>query len=880
MRFIAALSLGLTCASATGLAAQEARAVRVNGDAPVIDGRLGDIAWRYAPPLTEFLQRDPVEGAAPSESTEVRFAYTDRDLYVAFRGFDRDPDRVYGRLVRRDQRTSADYFSLFIDSYYDQRTAFEFSINPSGARRDVLIYDDGIGRDDSWDPVFDWATRTDSLGWTVELRIPFSQLRFSQRDSLVFGVRVRRSINRRNEEVNWPFFPRDQAGEVSRYGQLVGLTDLPATRRVELLPYSAGNTILEPEEEGNPFATGQRSTFRAGADLKLGLTSGLTLDLTANPDFGQVEADAAVVNLSAFETFFPEKRPFFVEGTNLFQFGLAPGERGRFGFSRGGQEGLVYTRRIGRSPQVSPDGDQGGYAEDLVETTILSAAKVSGQIGRGWSVGLAQAVTAKELAQTVDSAGVEGRAPVEPLTSYTVVRAERALRQGRLAYGAIATATVRRLNDPAFGELHSRAYSGGMDGGGRFGGDRYEYDFAFMGSRVEGSPDAILRTQRQSARYFQRPDQTHSVLDSTRTSLSGFAGYLRFAKVTGFLTWDLRYGTRSPGFETNDLGFLRRVDLHEQRAEVEFRWLEPGQVFRRFEVRLEQQAEFTYGWERTGTSIETSVSADFLNYWSLDAGVERRFSSLSNRLLRGGPAFQEPASWDLRVGGRTDFRRPVSANFRVSTTVETVSGARRWSGGGGVRLRPPGRFSMSLEGRASWGTTDRQYVTQETVGDSTYYVLGEIDRREISLTLRADFAITPRLSLEFYAQPFVSAGRYQTLNLAADPRADLYNDRLDPLAPDRMNRPGGDESVEVDVDRDGTVDFTFSEPDFRVVSLRTNAVLRWEFLPGSTLFVVWQQDRRDRVRNGSLDLTDALSDTFQTPGMHVLAVKVAYWFGL
>ncbi len=876
--YVVLLAFALPLSAARGQ--DDVRAARSNRAEPVIDGRLDDVVWEQAVPLTGFLQRNPLEGAAPSESTEVRFLYSDHALFVGFRAFDREPSKIMGRLVRRDQRIAADNFSLFLDTYHNKRTAFEISINPSGARRDVFIYGDGTGRDDSWDPVYDWGTRTDSLGWTVELRIPFSQLRFAARDSMTFGLRVRRDINRRNEEVNWPFFPRDLAGEVSHYGQLVGFSAVPAPRRLEFLPYVAGSTSFEASEAGNPFATGRHSAARTGLDAKLGITSGMTMDITVNPDFGQVEADPAEVNLTAFETFFQERRPFFVEGTNLFEFGLQPSERREFGGGgRGGQEGLVYTRRIGRSPQVSAD-DGGGHAEDVAQTTILGAAKLSGQLGRGWSLGLAQAVTSKERAAIVDAAGVEGSSPVEPLTSYSVARAERVVRNGQLAYGAVATLTERRLDELAFEELHSRAYSGGLDLSGRFGGDQYEFAAALAGSRVEGSEVALVETQRNSARYYQRPDQDHATLDSTRTALTGLAGYGRVAKVTGFLTWDARYGTRSPGFEVNDLGFLRAADQHAQSFAAEMRWLEPGPVFREFRWRVEEQAEFTWGGERTRTSVESRVSASFLNYWNLDVNAERSFPSLNTRLLRGGPAFSEPGQWEFRGGGRTDFRRSLWANLGMSYSTEDESGARRVGLNANVRWRPPGSFSMSVEGRASWSTNDRQYLTQETVADSTFYLLGELDRREISMELRADFALTPRLSFEFYAEPFVSAGRYDVIKLAADPRAEAYADRFDVLEPDRLSRPGGDEDATVDVDRDGAADFTFSEPNFRVVSLRTNAVLRWEFRPGSTLFVVWQQNRRERDETGALDAGSALFDAVRASGSHVFAVKVAYWFGL
>ena len=438
----------------------EITAVKIVGQAPVIDGKLEDSAWRNILPLTEFIQREPQDGAIPSESTAVRFLFNDGSLFVGVRAYDSRPDRVYGRLVRRDQRAAADNISVFIDSYHDRSTAFEINVNAAGARRDVFIYNDGRGRDDSWDPVYDWATKIDSLGWALELRIPFSQLRFPPSDSVIFGVRVRRFHYRTNEDANWPYFPRDQSGEVSNYGQLGGLGALPPPKRMEFLPYTVGTAKFEPRVEGDPFTTGRDGDVRVGADFKVGLTSGLTLDATVNPDFGQVEADAAQVNLSAFETFFPEKRPFFVEGTNLFQFAFTPPENTRFGFSFGGQEGLVYTRRIGRSPQVQPQ-ISGGFVEPIEQSTILGAAKLSGQASGGWAVGLMQAVTAKEQARLVDETGSRGIAPAEPLTSYTVGRLLRNAARGRVAYGLIGTATIRRLDEAVFARLHEQAFTGG-----------------------------------------------------------------------------------------------------------------------------------------------------------------------------------------------------------------------------------------------------------------------------------------------------------------------------------------------------------------------------------------------------------------------------------
>jgi len=854
----------------------EITAVRIDGQTPVIDGRLDDVAWQNVPPLTQFIQREPVEGAIPSESTAVRFLFNDGSLYVGVRAYDSRPERVYGRLVRRDQRAAADNISIFIDSYHDRSTAFEINVNAAGARRDVFIYNDGRGRDDSWDPVYDWATKIDSLGWVLELRIPFSQLRFPPSDSVVFGVRVRRFHYRTNEDANWPYFPRDQSGEVSHYGQLVGLGALPPPKRMEFLPYTAATATFQPEVEDDPFQPGRQEEVRVGADFKIGVTSGLTLDATVNPDFGQVEADAAEVNLSAFESFFPEKRPFFVEGTNLFQFSFSPPENTRFGFSFGGQEGLVYTRRIGRTPHVRPT-VLGGFVDPIEQTTILGAAKLSGQASGGWAIGLMQAVTAKEQARIVTETGSRGFAPAEPLTSYTVGRILRNANRGRVAYGLIGTATIRRLDESEFEWIHEQAFTGGANFNIRFGGDAYEMAAAAMASRVAGHEKSISLTQLRSARYYQRPDQDHVTFDSTRTHLSGYGGYLQLAKVTGFMTWNARVTSRSPGFETNDIGFLRFSDYHNGRGRINFRWLRPGKVFRRFEWRVEGQSAFTYGRERTHTLASTRIDGDFLNYWNMNLNIRNEFTSLDPRLLRGGPGFVIPNSSNISWRMRSDWRKPIWFDGGVSYAREQVSSSQGWGAGAGVSFRPPGSFSLSLRGQANWSVSDRQYVTARMTADSIYYVFGRINRTDISATLRADFAITPRLSLEIYAQPFASVGEYPGYKLVADPKAAEYKDRLDPLEPDRITK--NDKQFDVDVNRDGEVDFSFFNPEFRVISLRTNTVLRWEFKPGSTLFLVWQISGSKRDDVVALNVWDVFSESLTADRVQVVALKISYWLG-
>ncbi|MSR07741.1 MAG: hypothetical protein EXR93_11850 [Gemmatimonadetes bacterium] len=871
MRRLVAFSICAVTLASPLTAQQQARAVRLEGATPAIDGRLDDSAWRAALPITEFVQKNPTEGQPASERTEVRFLFTDSDLYVGIRAFDREPDGIVGPLVRRDPGDiPTDYVAVKIDSYHDRRTAFEFTVNPAGSRSDEFIYDDGARSDNSWDPVYDWAATRDGEGWSAELRIPFSQLRFPRADALTFGLRVVRVINRRNEEANWPFVPRDQAGEVSHYGELVGLNNVPSPRRLEALPYTSGSRQIEPAVGGS--ALGSRSLVRAGGELKVGLTSGLTLDATFNPDFGQVEADAAVVNLTGFESFFPEKRPFFVEGTDLLRFTFSSGF--------GGDEGLMYTRRIGRSPQLSPS-VSGSVVEIPTATSILGAAKVSGQLGGGWSLGAAQALTSKELAPVTTPAGVQtGSLGVEPLTSYSVVRVQRTMQAGRLTYGAIATGAVRSLDDAAFDVLHRSAFGGGLDVRGRFHKDRYEYEAKVMGTRVSGSTGAILRTQLATSHVFQRPDQTYFTVDSARTSLMGFAGNLRVARVTGFTTWLLRYTTRSPGIEPNDIGFLRRSDQHQVESQLSFRWLRPGRVFRRFEWRLQQDLQSTYGWEMGSTTSQTRIDATFRNYWTFNQNAEWEPRHVDTRVLRGGPAIDVPAHFHFNGGLSSDPRRRLTWTLSWQNTVEDESGRRELTVNTGLNFRPPGPVSVSLSARRQWGMDDRQYLATRILGTSTHYVMGRVRRREVNVTFRSDIALTPRLSVQVYGQPFASARRFDRFRLVANPRVGEYTPQFDFLGPDRLTRPGDGSALSVDLARDGTPDFTVSEPDRRLVSLRTNLVIRWEFRPGSSLFLVWNQNRADDVYGSNLRMLHDLGDSFTATGRHVLALKVSYWIGL
>jgi hypothetical protein len=844
-----------------------ATAVRALVQPPRVDGRLDDPAWVTAPVFGDFVQRDPDEGRPATERTEMRVVYTDAALYVGVRAYDSQPERITGHLTRRDADSPSDWIILGIDSYFDRRTAFVFAVNPVGVKRDWYIFND-VEEDDSWDAVWDVAASRDGGGWTAEFRIPFSQLRFARAASQRFGFNVVRKINRLNEEDHWRLIPRGAPGTVSLFGDLAGLDGLRPPRRLEILPYSVGRSTWNIDQPGNPFRPPREGSTTVGADLKLGLGSNLTLDATINPDFGQVEADPAVVNLSAFETFYPEKRPFFTEGVNIFRFPLSLGD------GDGANEQLFYSRRVGRRPQGSPDVPPGGFGEELQQTTILAAAKLSGKTASGWTIGLLAARTAEERAEVVDANGVRSRDIVEPGTTQLVGRLARDFRHGRTVVGLFGTYLDRDLPvDMPW--LRSSAFTIGADWNHRFARDQYRFRGSAVLSNVRGSAEAIDITQRSSARYYQRPDNDYVTYDPTRTSLSGFSGQVEFGKIAGDWRFLTALDTRSPGFEVNDLGYQREADYVTQVVWVGRRWLQPGKVFRRFSLNVNQWNAWSYGWDHLNTGGNVNASFTLLNYWGGYFGVNRNWEGLSTGMLRGGPAIRRPGGTNGWAGFYSDERKALRAELNVWGWRQDESGS--WEAGLNpfVAWRPSGRVDLRVGPSFNRNRNQAQYLTDTVLTGRTEYLFGQLSQSTVAMTVRANITFTPRLTLQVYAEPFYSAGSYSDVARVTDPRGDRFQDRFQALGATRD--ANGDFAVDVD---GGGTDVVLPNPDFSYASFRSNVVLRWEYRPGSTLFLVWQQNRGLGTSDGRYDPDGALRDLFGTEPENVFLVKVNYWFSL
>lgn len=842
-------------------AARILQAVRIQGVPPVVDGDLSDPVWHTAPVAGDFVQMRPREGDPASERTEARVLYDDDALYVAIRAFDSEPDSIAAQLTRRDQGSYSDLVHVIVDSYFDRRTAFHFAVNPLGVKLDMYRYDDA-NEDSGWDAVWDVATRIDALGWTAEFRIPLSQLRFSAAPVQTWGINFGRDIARRSELSTWaPLSEQDQA-IVSRNGELRDIRDLSPPRRLEVLPYAVVRMARTPGDPDNPFYSRYGPGGELGADVKLGVTNSFTLDLAVNPDFGQVEADPAQVNLTAFETFLPERRPFFQEGAGIFRFGIGLGD------GDGGNQSLFYSRRIGRAPQGSVGGGA-EWTDGPSQTRILAAGKLSGKTEGGWSLGALGAVTGGEEARVFRNDGF-ARDPVEPRTGYSVLRLQRDFREGGSALGLIGTGTYR---DPDVADalgLRQAAYAGGLDFRHRFRDGTMEIRGNVLGSHVEGSPEAIVATQRSSARYFQRPDQDHKTLDPMATSMQGWSGTVELWKVGGG-PWRFASMTqaRSPGFEVNDLGFMTQSDYVEQVGWVGYLQNRPGRLFRSWRLNTNAWSAWTFGGEHANVGGNVNGGATLHSNWNFHGGINANAGGLNTALLRGGPAFRTEPSYNGWAGLNTDGRKAVQGSMNLNWSVRPDSDSRSLGASPSVRWRPSERTTLRLGTSVSRRVDDRQWVTRLTAEEEPVYLFGRIEQTTVSLNLRADMALTPTLSVQLYAQPFVSAGAFDDFKRVTDPRAERYPDRFVPV--EATFEDGGYQA-----DLNGTP-VQFGNPDFNFKQFRSNAVLRWEYRPGSTIFLVWAQGRDHFERDGSFRMGSDFGDLFGQESENVLMLKVSYW---
>ena len=840
-----------------------------------LDGILDEPAWAESSPAPPLTQRDPDEGAVPTEHTEIRVLLGTDALYVGARLFDTDPPRIRALLTRRDAASESDRFTVELDSRFDRRTAFVFEVNPRGVRRDGIVQADTV--DYSPDPVWDAAVKLDGAGWTAEMRIPLSQLRFN-RGADTWGIQFIRFIRRRGEEDWLAYVPKTEHAGVNRFALLTGLTDLPGYRHVEVAPYVTSRGEYTHPNASNPFRDGSDYFATAGGDLRLGVGGNLALDATVNPDFGQVEVDPAIVNLTANETFFSEKRPFFLEGSSLFAFAQINA------LNNAGYPTVFNTRRIGRPPQRNLRDQDPTYLDEPVVSRIPAAVKLTGKTPAGWSVGLLDAVTREEQGRFVDAEGVRRQLPVEPFSNYLVGRVRHESADGNRAIGMLLTAVNRRLDDPTLaGTLRSSGYVGGVDFNRYWHDQTWALDGFITGSLVKGAPSAIARTQRSSARYYQRPDADHFSLDTTRTSLAGYNAVASLAKLSGRWVGSLTLQDKSPGYETNDVGFEVYTNRRAVATDVGYATYRPGRVFRNYRAELFTTHEWDYDWNRITFDIGVNQTARFRNFWQVNLVTHLYPATMDDHLTRGGPLTRAPA-------GREVFLRVDSDSRKRHTVALETDWFWTTAGNRFVRLAPelvlnPGsNLQVSLTPSITWDHQQAHYIQTESdpTATSTYgsrYVFGRLRQTEAAFETRVNWTFTPSLSLQLYTQPLLSANEftdYKELRAPGTYRFAVYGRDQGTIAAD------GNNGFAVDPDGAGPAEpFTVPDQSFNFRSLRVNLVLRWEYRPGATLFLVWQQSRTNEADGvGNFDFGRDFRSLRNTPADNLLAVKLSYWLGL
>lgn len=863
----------------------------------VVDGRLDESVWSSAQPATDFLQSQPKEGELATERTEIRFLFDDEALYVGARMFDRLGVRgVRPRLVRRDQFSEeSDWITLVFDTFHDHLGRTRLSVNASGAKEDGYG-PGGSNVDASWDPIWQAATTIDSLGWIAEMRIPFSQLRFSRDAEQTWGVQAIRFLARLNERTHYAFWRSNEAGGPSRFNHLEGLRIAEAPRRFEVLPYVVTrNSYVRPGNPNNPFTHKVFYDVRAGGDLKYLLTSNLTLNATVNPDFGQVEVDPAVINLSQFETFFPERRPFFIEGSGLFNFGSFS----CYFCSNVSSLSLFYSRRIGRLPQagsLATARASGGFADIPENTTILGAAKVTGRTKNGFSIGVLDALTAEGRARIETPDGRELDQIVEPRTNYFVGRLKKDFRGGNAVLGGIVTSTRRNMNDAGLLPLlPAHAEAAGPDFSLTFRNRTYSVIGSYALSSVGGDKRAITRLQNAPARYFQRPDREGSSgfllsdsLDPRADNMRGVAGYTRIGKDAGDWLYEAAVNFRTPGFEVNDIAFNTRSDYVWNNANLARSWTKPTRYYRNMFALVGAQRQVNFDGDFTDGQFHLRDGAQFPNYWSANAFYIHRPEASDDRLLRGGPVVRRAANDFVNAYVTTDSRRKVVLETNPSYQRNT-EGFDSYSVNLFFRLKPAPNISLSVGPNFSYGSNGAQYVTaySDTTANAFYdrrYVLASIEQRTLSFDTRVQWTFTPNLSFELFMQSLVGSGDFFDFKEFAAPRTlekRLYGTRGSTI--DSTIATSG-QVGRYTVDADGATGdspaTTFDNPDFIRRSLLGNAVLRWEYLPGSTIFLVWQQSRNASDVRGDFDFTRDYGQLFGTNPRNYFLLKVNYWFGM
>ncbi|WP_293296750.1 DUF5916 domain-containing protein [Allomuricauda sp.] len=843
--------------------------------APDINGILEDDAWDLVEWGGDYIEFQPDENTPPSHQTKFKILYDSKNLYIGVRCYDSEPDKIVKRLSRRDG-FDGDWVEFNIDSYFDKRTAFSFTITAAGVKGDEFISNNGNNWDPSWNPIWYAKAHVDDEGWTAELRIPLSQLKFGRAEEQVWGFQSTRRFFRDEERSLWQRKPIDQPGWVSEFGELHGLKNIQPQKQLEIQPYTVAKTETYEAEEGNPFRDGSESDITAGLDAKIGITNDLTLDLTVNPDFGQVDADPSAIALDGFQIFFQERRPFFVENKNIFDFRVSQSQAG----NTFGSDNIFYSRRIGRSPQGYPDTSDGEFVDQPDNTPMIGAAKFSGKTKNGWAIGVLESVTSRRNATIINGEGNTRKEMVEPLTNYFVGRLQKDFNQRNSYIGGIFTATNRENLPEQLNFLHDAAYTGGLDFKHQWANRDWYVGGNLTMSHVQGGKEAIANTQRSITHLFDRVGADHVQVDTARTSLTGTGGNVQIGKI-GNGHWRFESGAtwRSPELELNDIGFQRQSDDIRHYTWIGYQTLKPDSTFRRVGINYNHWTAWDFEGNHNYLQFNTNTWQNWKGNWNTNIGFNFAPIEYSNFALRGGPRLRQSPWVNFWNSINTDSRKKIRFSFFHNGRKALDNSIKTYYMEGGFVYQPINALRISAFPSLRINRDKLQFIDNfDDVGGSPRYLNGEIRQRTLSMSVRLNYTINPNLTIQYWGQPFISRGRYSNFKHITDPIAKTFEDRFIQYTAQQTSLTDGDYAI--DEDLDGVTDFSFSDPDFSFVQFRSNLVIRWEYIPGSEIFLVWSQDV-SRSGDPTEGLLSSLGDNiFGQKPQNIFLLKATYRFVL
>lgn len=836
---------------------------RLTTTPPVINGKLDDECWEKGTWAGNWHQFIPNEGAEPTYPTEMNIQYDDHYLYVAMRAFDGEPEKILRIPGNRDE-FNGDMLGITFDSYRNYKTGFEFTVSAWGQKVDLILFNP-INWDYNWDAVWKVKTGLEDSAWVAEYEIPLNQLRYSNETEQVWGMHTWRWIARLSEESNFEQQTKNGPGMLYNFAELRGITGLKKSRRIEIMPFALADLETMKAEEGNPFTeNGKEWGGNAGLDAKIGISSNFTIDLTVNPDFGQVESDPSVMNLTAFETYYEEKRPFFMEGLTIFDYKFD-------------DQSLFYSRRIGHAPSLIPETNDSAFVKSPDKTTILSALKFSGTTSNGLSIGLIQSLTANEKARVSNPEGDIANRQVEPLTSYTVARIQKGYNAGNTFLGGMITSVRRFIDDPDLEFLSKNALTGGLDVLHYWHEKEYYIDARLIGSNINGSTEAITALQESSVRYYQRPGAGYLGYDTSLTQLRGFGGKLKIGRLHKE-HW--KYSTSitllSPGLELNDLGYMTFADEIKNDNIITYQITKPVSVFRTYSIDLNQFNTWNFNGTYLGSGGKLSFYSEFKNNWIFSNDFVYQTGTTDTRFLRGGPQMKLPFTITESGNLSTDQSKKVVFSLNYGYQGRGNNSGTNYSVEPGISVRPFQGLRIGFSTSMMQNHDLLQYITTLDYNSSDRYIFGTIDQKTVGLTFRADLNITPEFSIQYYGSPFVSRGSYSEFKYIVDPEAKEFNDRF--IIYENTQMSGG--QYLLDENGDMIPDYTIGIPDFNFHQFRSNLVARWEYRLGSSVYLVWSSDMTGNTSSSQASYGESLNQLFDVFPNNMFLVKFSYWFTL